>query len=393
MDRALTRRKAGVVASLAGAAALTLMTGSLSSVGASTAKASVPTLTSLEKSLTIFESSAPAGASLQESGSSLFFPLFQVWQSQYTPAKITPVSSGSGTGQAEAETGTIDIGASDAYLPPGAPGAVINIPIVVSAQDAFYNVPGVKGHIHLSPSVLQGMYNGTITSWNNSAIKKINPGLKLPNLTVVPLHRSDSSGDTFLFTSYLDFGLGGNPANPLLGSSFVATGGGPNTGFTAWPNVPGELSAKGNAGMQSLCIQTKGCVAYIGISYLRGALKGGLGYAELENANHNYILPTPGPTGSIATEVASFKNIPSTGALSLIWSKSAKTGFPIVNFEYAIVKQAPSSATQAAAIKAMLAWGMDPRHGAQASTLLPFNFQPLAPNAMAVAVQLLQSVS
>ena len=393
MDRALTRRKAGVVVSLAGAAALTLLTGSLSSAGASTAKASAPSLTSLEKTLTSVESSAPAGASLQETGSSLFFPLFQVWSSQYSPAKITPVSSGSGTGQSQAETGTVDIGASDAYLPPGAPGGVINIPVVVSAQDVFYNLLGVKAHLRLNPTILQEMYKGTITNWDDPAIKKINPGVPLPNLAVVPIHRSDSSGDTFLFTSYLDFGLGGSPANPLGGSSFVASGGGPNTGFTAWPNVPGALSAKGNSGMQALCIATPGCIAYIGISYLRGALKGHLGYAELQNGKGNYILPTPGATGSIAAEVASFKNIPSSGALSLIWSLSSKTGFPIVNFEYAVVKQAPSSATQAAAIKAMLAWGMDPRHGAQTSTLVPFNFQPLAPNAMAVAVQLLQSVS
>jgi phosphate transport system substrate-binding protein len=353
-------------------------------------KTSVPSLSTLEKSLSSIESAGPSGTSLQETGSSLFFPLFQNWSSAYTSAKITAQSTGSGTGQSQAESGTVDIGASDAYLPPGAPGGVINIPEVVSAQAVNYNVPGIKVHLHLSATVLQGMYNGSITNWNAPQIKKINPGVKLPSLAVVPLHRSDSSGDTFLFTSFLDFGLGGSAANPTSGTSFVATAGGPNTGFTAWPNVSGALSAQGNAGMQKLCIQTPGCVAYIGISYLRGALKGGLGYAELENGKGQYILPT---SQSIADEVASFTQIPSNGSLSLIYSHSSKTGYPIVNFEYAVVKQSPSDSNKAAAIKALLAWGMDPRHGASSSLLTPYLFQPLAPNAMAVALNELKSIS
>jgi phosphate transport system substrate-binding protein len=353
-------------------------------------KTTVPSLATLEKGLSSLENSAPTGQSVQETGSSLFFPLFQNWSSDYSAAKITAQSTGSGTGQAQAESGTVDIGASDAYLPPAAPGGVINIPEVVSAQAVNYNVPGVKVHLKLNASILQDMYNGTITNWNDPKIKKINPGVKLPSLAVVPLHRSDSSGDTFLFTSFLDFGLGGSAANPASGSSFVATAGGPNTGFTAWPNVSGALSASGNAGMQKLCIQTAGCVAYIGISYLRGALKGGLGYAELENGKGQYILPT---STSIADEVASFQQIPTNGSLSLIYSHSSKTGYPIVNFEYAIVKQSQSSSTKAATIKGLLAWGIDPRHGASSTLLTPYLFQPLAANAMAVALKELNSIS
>jgi phosphate transport system substrate-binding protein len=329
---------------------------------------------------------------LQETGSSLFFPLFQAWSATYSPSHITPASTGSGTGQTDAEQGLVDIGASDAYLPAGAPGGVINIPEVVSAQTISYNLPGLaKGtHLNLNSAILDDMYDGTITNWDNTAVKKANPGIEIPNVTVVPIHRSDSSGDTFLFTSYLDFGLDGSADNPLSGSSFVAPAGGPNTGFTAWPNVPGSLSAKGNSGMQSLCIATPGCVAYIGVSYLRGSLKGGLEYAKLQNGKKQYVLPTP---QTIAAEVASFKQIPSNGSISLIYSLSAKGGYPIVNFEYAIVKQSPSSSTQAAAVKALLAWGMDPRHGASSSMLTPFLFQPLAPNAMAVALAEIKSIS
>ena len=394
MSRRLAPSPRGVLATLAGAAALMSVTAPLA--GATTVKSATPTLTTLEKSLTSLEKPPTSNVTLAENGSSLFGPLFQEWQSGY-PFKnvsIQPTITGSGAGVSAALGGTADIGASDPYLAPSqlAQGA-INIPMVVSAQTIDYNIPGLKAgvHLNLTPSILNSIYSGAITNWDAPAITAVNKGIKIPSTPIVTIHRSDSSGDSFLFTSYLDFGLGGSTGNPGGGSSFIASQGGP-ANLPTWPSVPNSQAQKGNSGMLTACAATAGCIAYIGISYLNNALADHLGYALLQNHAGKYVGPTK---QNIAFEVASYQHIPTNGALSLIDStaKSAKFGYPIVNFEYAIVKPQQSDATKAQAIKAMLAWGMDPRNGASKNFLPQVQFQPLPTNALAVAINLLKTIS
>ena len=145
-------------------------------------------------------------------------------------------------------------------------------------------------HLKLSGKVLSEIYQGKITNWNNSAITSPNPGVTLPSLPIVTLHRSDSSGDTFLFTQFL------SKADPA--------GWGTKIGYNTtvpWPNVPGALGENGNSGMVTGCKATRGCIAYVGISYQTQALQAGLGYAQLQNAKGHYVLPTP---TAIAAEAA-----------------------------------------------------------------------------------------
>ncbi len=344
------------------------------------AAASGANYTAVEKQLSALEK-PPSGVSLLETGSTLLYPLISAWAQHYSATKVTTAGTGSGTGIADALSGTVQIGASDAYLPPTDPSNLLNIPLDVSAQQIDYNLKGLGGktHLHLNAAVLNGMYTGQITSWNDPAIAKLNPGVKLPNEKVIPLHRLDGSGDTFMFSSFLA---------AQDSKSFVASGGGPGTSIK-WPSVSTALGEEGNGGMLAACEKTPGCVAYIGISYLRSALKNGLGDAALENGAGNYVLPTP---TNIESEVSSYHKIPLNGAISLINSKSVSYGYPIVNFEYAIVNANQSSATTANAIKAFLAWGMDPRNGSAQSFLTPIYFHPLAPGAMQIAVNLLKKI-
>ncbi len=341
-----------------------------------------------ESKLTALEKGAPSGVTLSETGSTLFYPLFQEWQAvKPLGIAVSPTGTGSGTGQSSALNGTVNIGASDAYLPSTDPATLLNIPIVVSAQQINYNLPGFKPsfHLRLNATILNGIYTGKITNWDNSQIAKINKGTKLPNLAIVPLRRSDGSGDTFIFTSYIDYQApGGGFVQPDMG--------GPNTSSTSFPSVPAEQAENGNSGMLSACEKIKGCIAYIGISYRREALASGLGDAALLNGykkGPQYVVLDP---SSIQAEVASYSKIPASGTLSLVDSKSAKGGYPIVNFEYAIVNENQSSSTTAAAIKAFLAWGADPRGGAQSKYLASIGFQPLAANALAVTLPLLQKI-
>ncbi|MCU1489605.1 MAG: pstS [Acidimicrobiaceae bacterium] len=380
--RRLTAGRAALAA-LAGATALSAATAGFAS--ASTTHSSATSTSSTEKTLATLEGKA-SGGTISETGSSLFYPLFSTWAQSYKGSSLQTASTGSGAGQSGAEAGTVNVGASDAYLPPSVlsqtgSSAVLDIPVVVSAQQIDYNIPGLaKGtHLHLSAHLLAAIYSGSVTMWNDPSITRINKGVSIPAVKIVPLHRSDSSGDTFLFSSYLAY------QDP---SSFVAKSSGPGT-TVSFPNVSGALSAKGNSGMLTVCGRTPGCVAYIGISYLRSAVKQGLGYAALLNGSGNWVLPTP---ANVASEVASYKHIPASGAVSMVNSKTAKNGYPIVNFEYAIVKANQSSSSTAASIKALLAWGMDPKHGSAASFLAPVDFQALPSNALGVALKLVQSI-
>ncbi|MDQ2735312.1 MAG: phosphate ABC transporter substrate-binding protein PstS, partial [Pseudomonadota bacterium] len=150
---------------------------------------------------------------LLETGSSLLYPLFNLWVKDYGKkvpgVQITTQSTGSGTGISEAISGTAQIGASDAYLSNALmkqhPG-MLNIPLAISSQMINYNVPGLNGtHLKLSGPVLAGIYEGKVTSWNDPMIAKLNPGAKLPHHKIIPIHRTDGSGDTFIFSQYVSF--------------------------------------------------------------------------------------------------------------------------------------------------------------------------------------------
>ncbi|MGD0748899.1 MAG: phosphate ABC transporter substrate-binding protein PstS [Acidimicrobiales bacterium] len=327
----------------------------------------------------------PSGGSVTETGSTLLYPLFNLWASgfnqQFSSTTIQTAGTGSGTGISEAENGTIDIGASDAYLSPSVSQSnpdLKNIPLAVSAQLVAYDVPGVTAHLKLSGKVLSEIYQGTVTNWNASQIESLNPGVTLPSLPIVTLHRSDSSGDTFLFTTYL--------------SKTDPTGWGTKIGYNTtvpWPNAPGALGETGNSGMVSGCKATPGCVAYVGISYLTQTLQAGLGYAALQNGKGQYELPT---ATSIAAEAASFvKKTPASGTISLIYGPAAG-GYPIINYEYAIVSTNQQSSSTAKNVRSVLEWAVSPKYGANSSYLSQVDFQALPTKVQAQSIKQILSI-
>jgi len=311
----------------------------------------------------------PSSGTVIETGSTLLYPLFNLWSAgystKYPSVTIETGGTGSGTGITDATTGLADIGASDAYLAPTqltTTPTALNIPLAISAQLIVYNLPGITAHLTLNGSVLEQIYEGTITTWNNSAIASLNPSLTLPSIPIVTLHRADSSGDTFLFSTFL------SDTNPNTWGKTL----GFNTTIS-WPNAPGALAETGNSGMVTGCKATPGCIAYVGISYETQALQAALGYAALKNAKGQVELPS---ATSIAAEAAGFKKVPANGTLSLIYGK-VKGGYPIVNFEYAIVNSTQTSTSTAKDIRSVLEWAINPHDGNAASYLDQVNFQPL----------------
>jgi len=317
---------------------------------------------------------AAGSVQLSETGSSLLYPLFQEWAPAYqqkTGVDITPASTGSGTGISDAEAGTVNIGASDAYVSTALEAQhpnLLNIPLAVSAQQVMYNLPGLnKIHLKLNGPVLAGIYDGQIKNWRDARIQKLNPGVKLPNLPVVPIHRADGSGDTFLFTQYLSFTTPSWNHGPSFGTSI------------SWPTVPGSISATGNQGMVQQLIGYQGGVAYVGISWLTPALKAGLGEAALQNRAGQFLLPNDQTIGAAVAVMA--KHTPKTERISLIYSPG-KNSYPIINYEYAIVPKAQPNAADGAAVKAFLTWATDPKGGNAASYLTPVHFLPLPANVL-----------
>ncbi len=329
-----------------------------------------------------------------EAGSSLVYPVFELWapafHTMYPNVQVNTAAGGSGSGQSGAEKGTLQLGASDAYLTDAQHAAypfILNIPLAISAQQVMYNIPGLPATMHLnfSGSVLAGIYNGSIAYWNNPAITAINPGATqyLTNQPIIPIHRSDGSGDTFLFTSYLS----------STSASWNKT-----VGFATsvnWPSNPAALAANGNTGMVTACAQNKYSIAYIGVSYLASAVAGSasqtpLGYAYLQNRAGNFVNIS---TSNIQAAAAAM--VPSTPAderISMIYAPGANS-YPIINYEYVMVAQNQTTPGMALTLRTLLTWIIDSNHGNSPQFLNAVSFIPLPASTVQLTLSQIAKIS
>jgi phosphate transport system substrate-binding protein len=311
-----------------------------------------------------------AQAKLLETGSSLVYPLMNIWvkdyQQKHPDVQITTQSTGSGTGISQAMNGTAQIGASDAYVSDAqiAQAMTLNIPLAISAQQINYNLPELSAteHLRLSGPVLAGIYTGTIHFWDDPAIKAINHALaaKLPHKPIIPVHRSDGSGDTFIFTQYLSDTTPSWKAGPGFGTS------------VNWPPVAQAVGANGNPGMVAAAKGAPYSIAYVGVSFLNDTNAAGLGYATLLNHDGNYVLPTE-PNIAAAAAALDAKT-PKDERISLIFAPG-KNSYPIINYEYAVIK--PEQGDNAAALKEFLTWAISPSGGNSTSYLSQVRFVAL----------------
>src|SRR5207302_8361143 len=170
-------------------------------------------------------------------GSTFVFPLVSQWQANYKNAQITYGSVGSGAGIAAITARTVDFGASDAPLTKDQASACKGceqIPWALSSTSIPYHVPGVAYGLKLTGKILANIYLGHITKWNASAIKKINPGVNLPDLKITPVFRSDGSGTSWNFTDYL------SRVSPEWKSKI---------GVVTQPSFPTGIGGKGSSGL------------------------------------------------------------------------------------------------------------------------------------------------
>jgi phosphate transport system substrate-binding protein len=315
---------------------------------------------------------ALAATTLLETGSSLLYPLMNLWVAAYQQThgdvQITTSSTGSGTGISQAIAGVAQIGASDAYVADAQMknSPMLNIPLAISAQQINYNIPGLNNvHLNLSGPVLAGIYSGEIQFWDDAKIKDLNKPVagKLPHQQIVPVRRADGSGDTFIFTQYLS-------------KSTPSWANGPGYGTTvSWPSVGTAVGATGNPGMVQTCQNTPGSIAYIGVSFLNQTNKAGLGYAALQNQAGKFVLPTEESIAAAAG--ATDKSTPPDERLSLIFAPGANS-YPIINYEYTIVNPKQGDPAKAAELKKFLDWALS--EGQSATFLDKVHFLPLPAN-------------
>jgi phosphate transport system substrate-binding protein len=300
---------------------------------------------------------ATSNVTLSETGDKDFYPLMSAWvdayHSRYPNVTITTESTVSGTGISQAAAGAVNIGASAIYLSESDMAAhpgLMNIALAVTSVHVNYNLPGVLERLKLNGKVLAAIYQGTIKTWNDPQIAALNPGVNLPVIPVVPLHRIDGgSSDTFLFTEYL--------------SKQDPDGWGKKPGYSTtvdFPALPGALGEKGTAGMVAGCAERPGCIAYIGTRFPDEALYNGLGEAQLGNASGNYLPPD---AQSVQAEAASFASqTPANEVISLV-NGPAADGYPIVNYEYAIVYSKQKDPAVAQTMQAFLHWAVTNGNG------------------------------
>jgi len=316
---------------------------------------------------------------ISETGSTLIYPLFQQWVAAY--AKVDPGlqiklgATGSGAGIAEAIGKQVQIGTSDAYMTDNQEMAhphILNIPLAISAQTVDANLPELRGaSLKLSGAVLAGIYTGKIREWDAQEIASINRGVSLPHHAIVPVHRAEGSGDTFIFTQFLSFTTcaSGESDDPLCHGTWASTIGYGTT--VAWPSVPGALTATGNEGMLQTLARTPYSVGYVGASFEGEASKAGLLTAMLQNQDGNFLLPNEATVTAAAAALT--PRTPPDERLTLVYAPGANS-YPLINYEYALVADKQANPQVASAISNFLLWCISPQGGNAASFLDSVHF-------------------
>jgi phosphate transport system substrate-binding protein len=337
-----TTRLGGVAVSLAAALAIAAC-GSSSSSSSSASAGAGGASTSAGSSSASGGGSSVSGGTLNGAGSTLAQPIYQQWGSDLKSKGLTVNYNGvgSGTGVADLQTATVDFAGSDPSLAAAdkkaMKGPVLQFPVAFGAITVSYNLQGVKTGLKLDGPTIANIFSGKIKTWNDPAIKSLNPGVSLPSTAITVVHRSDSSGTTSGFTTYL------SDISPTWKSSI---GEGKDV---KWP--VGTGAAK-NSGVAAAVKQTSGAVGYVEQAY---ALENGFTYAAVKNGS-SYVLPTIQNTSAAANGI----KVPADLGISTIDSTGAGA-YPIVSQTFLDVYKDPckdgkASASTAKALKSFLAY-------------------------------------
>ena len=280
---------------------------------------------------------------LNGAGSTFDNPLFSKAFSEYSKAhpnvKVNYQSVGSGAGIQQLTKGTVNFGASDAPMSDkqiaDAGGDIIHIPITLGAVSVAYNLPGVPEGLKLTGSVLADIYLGKITAWNDPAITKLNADKTLPNTPIAVVHRSDGSGTTDIFTTYL---ANASPEWKQKVGSGTAV------------NWPVGIGGKGSEGVAGQVKQTPGGFGYFELAY---AKQNSLTSVAMDDGAGSYLLPSSDGASNCAATAAN--NMPADLRVRIAGCTGA-TSYPISGFSWVVLHQKQTDQAAGKALVDLLWW-------------------------------------
>jgi phosphate transport system substrate-binding protein len=301
----------------------------------------------------------------------LYSKLFDVYNKDYG-VKVNYQAIGSGGGIRQLISKTVDFGGSDAIMGDKdlaeASAPVLHIPTCAGAVVVTYNLSG-NPQLKLTPDVIADIFLGKISKWNDRRISEINPGVKVPDMNVTVVHRSDGSGTTSIFSDYL---------------SKVSREWKEKVGAGTSLNWPAGLGGKGNPGVAGLVQQTPGSIGYVELIY---ALQNKMPYGMVKNKKGNFVTAT-----IASTSMAADTNLPDDMKVSLT-DTDAPEGYPISGFTWILVykDQNYGDRTEEKAKETVkLLWWMT--HEGQKYTE-PLEYAPLSKKAVEKAETLIKSIS
>ena len=288
---------------------------------------------------------ACAQTTLNGAGATFPYPMYSKWFSEYHKAhsevQINYQSIGSGGGIRQVLAGTVDFGASDGPMTDEqlaqSKTKILHVPTVLGAVVPAYNIPGVTGEVKFTAQALAGIFQGKITTWNDSAITSANPGIKFPSDPIVVIHRSDGSGTTFIFTDYL------SKVSPEWQSQV-----GKGTSVK-WPV---GLGGKGNEGVAGMIRQMQGAIGYIELIY---AVQNNIPYGTVKNAAGDFVKAD---LASVTTAAASVKSMPADFRVS-ITNPPGKGAYPISSFTWLLIPAQSKDPAKGKILNDFLNWMVD----------------------------------
>jgi phosphate transport system substrate-binding protein len=299
-----------------------------------------------------------AQTNLNGAGATFPYPIYSKWFNEYHKAhsdvQINYQSIGSGGGIRQLTAQTVDFGASDGPMTDQQLSEVgrkiYHLPTVLGAVVPAYNVPGVKQELKFTGKVLADIFMGKITTWNDAAITKLNPGVNIPGTQIIVAHRSDGSGTTYIWTDFL------SKVSPDWQ-------GGPGKGTAVkWPI---GLGAKGNEGVAGLIRQNEGTIGYIELIY---ALQNNISFGSVQNAAGEFVKASLEST----TAAAASAKMPADFRVS-ITNAPGKGVYPICSFTWLLVPAQWKDAKKGKIMTDFLAWMLDQGQGMVQS----LNYAPL----------------
>jgi len=284
---------------------------------------------------------ALAQTTLNGAGATFPYPMYSKWFSQYhkdhPEVEINYQSIGSGGGIRQVLAGTVDFGASDGPMTDEqlaqSKTKILHVPTVLGADVPAYNL-NVSGELKFTPEALAGIFLGKITTWNDPALAKANPDLKLPGDPIIVVHRSDGSGTTFIWTDYL------SKVSPDWKSQ-VGTG-----TSVKWPV---GLGGKGNEGVAGMLRQMPGAIGYVELVY---AVQNKISYGLVKNSAGNFVKAS---VETVTAAAASMKDMPADFRVSIV-NAPGKNAYPISSFTWLLIPAQSKDATKGRILADFLNW-------------------------------------